>query len=244
MKTLLIILTSITLQAQILVDSTMSPDSAYLLGKRAMYESMMVYNNTRAFAQEQKGFLTTMRKSVEEMKRLGMNKETGYKGQTYPYLTAEKITFLVSAVAYPLLEGLNEGLQIKEKLATDQSVRDKARKDWHSYKNYERLGGMFAGFSIALDSEYYNAFDSWSDFGKTNLKMGSNLLLAASLFWIIHDEMIKHVNGWDFGFLNVSDFEKNGGNGGGWMVKGNPAIMKIGVLVVAFAINYLIYMVF
>jgi len=146
---------------------------------------------------------------------------TVVKGQ---YFTKEKILYLMSSVAYPVLEGYVEGLQEREKLTHNTSERLMINRRWHQWKIYEEGSAIVAGLAISFDSE----FNVW--------KILSNLFLSAALYWVIHDEMVNRVNGYNVGF----GFSSNSGSGQ-FMDRISAPYVKIPILGIAFAANVLLF---
>ncbi|MBU1097042.1 MAG: hypothetical protein KKB34_11215 [Bacteroidetes bacterium] len=111
------------------------------------------------------------------------------------YLTKEKLTFFATALAYSFIEGYTEGYMAKEKLESDPAKRLQYNQKWHKLKGFREISTIGTGVAISLDSE----FDP--------LKLMSNLFVTASFYWLIHDELINRVNGWDhipFGYTSKS----------------------------------------
>lgn len=145
------------------------------------------------------------------------------------YLTKEKITFYASSIAFCILEGYTEGYMAKEKLTSDPVMRTKYNQTWHKIKMFREMSTIGAGVAISLDGEF------------KPLKMLSNLFVTASIYWLVHDEMINRINGWDhipFGYTSRS----NGGSydNGSFMDQFANPYLKIFSLLLSVALNILI----
>ena len=145
------------------------------------------------------------------------------------YLTKEKITFYASSLVFCFLEGYTEGYMAKEKLTTNPTLRTKYNQTWHKAKMFREMSTIGAGVAISLDGDF------------EPLKMLSNLFVTASMYWLIHDEMINRINGWDhipFGYTSRS----NGGSfdNGSFMDQFANPYLKFFSLLLSVALNILI----
>ena len=140
------------------------------------------------------------------------------------YFTKEKVAYLFTSIAYPLLEGYTEGLQVMEKHTVNGAERLSINREWHKWKGFEEFSAIAVGITIGFDSE----LNFW--------KIMSDLFLSAALYWIIHDEMINRTNGWNIGFGYTSDFDT-----GQFLHKIASPYIKIPILGLAFAANALIF---
>ena len=92
------------------------------------------------------------------------------------------------------------------------------------------MGSISTGITIALDSDF------------KPLHMLSNLFVSASMFWLIHDEVINRINGWDnipFGYTSQSSGVWSGSNGSFFDKFANPYI-KISSLLLSVFLNMLV----
>ncbi|MBN1301966.1 MAG: hypothetical protein JW995_12190 [Melioribacteraceae bacterium] len=145
------------------------------------------------------------------------------------YLTKEKITFYASTVAFCLLEGYTEAYMTLEKHETDPVKRLKYNQTWHRLKTYREISTIGTGIAVSLDTEF------------KPLEMLSNLFVTASIYWILHDELINRINGWDnipFGYSSRS----MGGsfNNGSFMDQFANPYLKIFSLLLSVTINILL----
>ena len=146
------------------------------------------------------------------------------------YLTKEKIAFYSSTLFYCAMESITEAYAIKEKHETDPNLRTKYMQTWHRTKIFREMGSISTGITIALDSDF------------KPLHMLSNLFVSASMFWLIHDEVINRINGWDnipFGYTSQSSGVWSGSNGSFFDKFANPYI-KISSLLLSVFLNMLV----
>lgn len=145
------------------------------------------------------------------------------------YFTKEKIAFYSSTLFYCAMEAVTEAYAIKEKFEADPNLKSKYMQTWHKTKIFREMGSISTGITIALDSEF------------KPLNMLSNLFVSASMFWLIHDEVINRINGWDvpFGYTTQSSGVWSGSNGSYFDKFANPYI-KISSLVLSIFLNMLV----
>lgn len=145
------------------------------------------------------------------------------------YLTKEKIAFYSTSVFYCVMEAVTEAYAIKEKHETDPGLRNQYMQTWHKTKLFREVGTIGTGVTIALDSDF------------KPLKMLSNLFVSASMFWLIHDELINRINGWNnipFGYTSKSSGAWTGFNGSPFDKFANP-YFKLSALVLSVFLNIL-----
>jgi hypothetical protein len=263
MRYLIIILFASSLFAQKVdyrtCDTLLTPseyDAFFAIKNLSLHEWKLILTDQRIFLQEAK-------RSVDRLKQLGLDSETReylhlsdsltrenvaqverLLNKRNKYWTKNKVGFYISTTAYSLLEGLNEGLQIKEKLESDPAKRLAYSQMWHRLKWTETVSGFSAGFSIALDSDYYEAFDSWKKFFHCNLKALSDLTVSAAIHWIVHDEVIYALIDPDMSarpwYFYTSNWARSGKNGITSDKIANP-FTKLGFLAGTIIINYIFY---
>ncbi|MBU2492150.1 MAG: hypothetical protein KJ571_05950 [Bacteroidetes bacterium] len=147
------------------------------------------------------------------------------------YLTKEKIAFYSTSIAYCVLEAVTEAYSIKEKQETDPDLKNKYMQTWHKTKLFREMATISTGITISLDSEF------------KPLKALSNAFVTASIFWIIHDELINRINGWDdipFGYTSKSSGVWKGFNGSYFDKFANP-YLKIGSLFLSIFLNMFLF---
>ncbi|KAB2843314.1 MAG: hypothetical protein F9K45_06275 [Melioribacteraceae bacterium] len=146
------------------------------------------------------------------------------------YLSNEKIAFYSSSLFYCVLEAVTEAYSIKEKHATDPFLKTKYMQTWHKTKFFREAATVGTGITIALDTKL------------DPVKIFSNLFVTASMFWIIHDELINRINGWNnipFGYSSKSSGVWDGYNGSFFDKYANP-YLKISSLLLSVLLNMML----
>ena len=143
------------------------------------------------------------------------------------YLTNEKIAFYSSSLFYCVLEAVTEAYAIKEKEEANPFLKTKYMQTWHKTKLFREIATVGTGVTIALDSKV------------EPVKLFFNFFVTAAMFWIIHDELINRINGWNqipFGYTSKSSGVWTGFNGSFFDKYANPYI-KISALVISVLLN-------
>lgn len=154
-----------------------------------------------------------------------------YKSGEAQYLNNEKISFYSSSLIYCVLEAVTEAYSIREKHEYDPYLKLKYMQTWHKTKFFREIATVGTGITIALDSKL------------KPVKLLSNLFVTASMFWIIHDELINRINGWSnvpFGYTPKSSGVCDQFNGSFFDKFANP-YLKIGSLLLSIFLNALLF---